>query len=113
MDPIAESKLSRQRIEKLYKTALYSYSAPFALAGGGLLASFVSDEAERFFFAAAALSLLPLVIVGLVCTIIGLRVAFATSDYQKKDIGYANLIMGLILFALAFLGMGFAYLMTD
>jgi hypothetical protein len=58
------------------------------------------------------LSLFPVGIVGLVFTIKGLRLAFRSGDYKKKDIGYANLIMGIILTAGGLLGLSLAYVMT-
>ncbi|PJJ60180.1 hypothetical protein [Hymenobacter chitinivorans] len=107
MDPILQSKITRKRIEKLYRTAIYAYSAPFALL---LLQLLAPNKIGTVFFAASLFSLPLLVVVGLRCTILGLRLAFKTNDYQKKDLGYANLIMGLILAGLAVIGLGFAFL---
>jgi hypothetical protein len=58
------------------------------------------------------LSLLPAGVMGLFFTSKGLKLAFQSGDYQKKDIGYANLIMGLVLAGVGVIGLGLVYMMT-
>jgi len=62
-----------------------------------------------FFFALFLGGMLPLGAIGLVCTGLGLRLAFQDNDYQKKDIGYANMLMGLLLVAVGLLSLGLMF----
>ncbi|TGE10134.1 hypothetical protein EU556_04740 [Hymenobacter fodinae] len=59
------------------------------------------------------LSLFPLAVTGLVYTVKALRLASKSNDYEKKDVGYANLVLGLILAGFGLLALGFAYMMTS
>jgi len=99
----------RDRITRFYRIAVYSYAAPFFCLGLQLLDSATFSLTQMFFFALFLWSLLPLGTTGLICTGLGLRLAFQSNDYQKKDIGYANILMGLIMVAAGLLGLGLIF----
>lgn len=99
----------RDKITRVYRLAVYSYATPFLFLGLHLLESATFGLTQMFFFALFLGSMLPLGTIGLVCTGLGLRLAFQSSDYQKKDIGYANLLMGLVLVTAGLLAMGLIF----
>jgi hypothetical protein len=99
--------MSRAKISELYKRALYCYGLPLVF-----LALVMAGVAEGLFSGLFLLSLFPLAVAGLVFTGKGLRLSSQTNDREKKDIGYANLIMGLILSVIGLLAFGFAYIRT-
>jgi uncharacterized SAM-binding protein YcdF (DUF218 family) len=51
---------------------------------------------DGLFFVLFLISFLPFSLVGLVCTIYGLKLS-RKNNVQKKNIGYANLILGVIV----------------
>jgi hypothetical protein len=59
------------------------------------------------------LSTFPLALAGLLFTVKGLRLASQSNDYEKKDVGYANLVLGLILATSGLMALGFAYITTN
>ncbi len=66
-----------------------------------------------FFLSVAFLSLVPAGCTGLFFTIKGLMLAFKNNDYQKKDIGYANLIMGIIIVFAGLFAAALTYMMVS
>lgn len=92
---------------KLYKRATYFYAMPLVL----LLFAMVSSE-EEIVLIVFLLSLFPFSVVGLIYTMKGLRLASHSNDYEKKDVGFANLTLGLILFVFGLLALGFVYIRT-
>jgi hypothetical protein len=78
-----------------------------------LLLLAIVGVAEGLFAGLFFLALFPLAVAGLVFTIKGLRLSSYSNDYEKKDVGYANLLLGLILSALGLLALGFAYISTS
>lgn len=113
IEQIINSKKARKKIRKYYTLAIYSYLAPPGFFGAFLLDSFTVGLTEMFFFAIALLSLLPAGVAGLIFTEKGLKIAFTSNDYEKKDIGYANLIMGIIYIVAGLLALGLGYLMIE
>lgn len=111
MEQETTSRHIRSRISKYYTIAVYSYVMPLVLLGLYVVDSLTFNLAF-FFLPLTLLSLFPIGAIGLVFTIKGLRLAFHSSDYQKKDTGYANLIMGLILAGGGLIGLGLMYVMT-
>ena len=112
MDQETGGRNVRASISKYYILAVYSYLIPLGFLGLYFLDSSTFGLTGAFFLAATMLGLLPLGIVGLFFTTKGLRLAFRSGDYEKKDTGYANLIMGLIVTVGGIMGLGLAYAMT-
>ena len=104
---------AQDKIKKYYRIAVYSYVLPFILLGLYIIDSSTFDLTEMFFFAAFLISLLPLGALGLACSIYGMVLSNRVNNNIKKDIGYANLIMGIIITMGGFLGMAIAYLMLN
>jgi hypothetical protein len=102
------SNIIRARIVKLYRRATYCYALPFVF----LVLALVGIS-EGVFLGAFFVGLLPLAVAGLYLTATGLRLSFDSNDYEKKDVGYANLLLGLILSAVGLMALGFAYLGTS
>ncbi|WP_400191548.1 hypothetical protein [Hymenobacter sp. B81] len=94
----------RAQIVTCYKRATYCYALPFALGLFGVIVP--------FFFALALLSLLPFGLAGLFLTKRGWKLAVRSGDQEKKDVGYANFVLGGIILLLGFLGLGLAYVVT-
>ncbi|QHT71287.1 hypothetical protein GXP67_33850 [Rhodocytophaga rosea] len=113
IEQIVNSKKARKKISWYYTLAIYSYLSPIGLFGLFLLDSFTFGLTESFFFGATLLGLLLAAIASLFFTVKGLRIAFKTNDYEKKDIGYANLIMGVIYCIAGLLALGYTYIMIE
>lgn len=105
MKPTAHVGLSRAAIISFYKKATYSYLTPLGL----VLLGFLWD----FFLLLALFTLLPCSLIGLYFTRAGFALASKQGDLEKKDVGYANMLLGAILFVLSLLSIGFAYMMTS
>lgn len=103
----------RARISKYYTIAVYCYLLPPGFLGLYFLDFSTIGLTGAFFLATTVLSLLPVGVVGLLCTVKGLKLAFKSGDHEKKDIGYANLIMGLILAVGGLISLGLTYVMTS
>lgn len=112
MDQMTNSKIRQTQITKCYRIAVYSYLMPLGFSGLYLLDSIIFGLTKIFFLAIALGSLLPVAIIGLFFTVKGLIIAFKSNHYEKKDMGYTNLLMGIILFVGGILGFGLAYLMV-
>ncbi|MDX5443026.1 MAG: hypothetical protein LPJ89_04500, partial [Hymenobacteraceae bacterium] len=95
------------------RIAIFCFVIPFIFLGLLLIDSLTFDLTGAFFFSLFLITLLPLGVIVFVFTCKGLRISFKENNYQKKDIGYANLIMGLIIIGCGVLGLGFAYVMTS
>ncbi len=113
MEQDANGRNVRARISKNYTIAVYCYLIPLGFLGLYFLESSTLKLTGAFFMATTLLSLLPVGVVGLFFTVKGLRLAFQSGDYEKKDMGYANLILGLILVLGGLIGLGFAYVMSS
>jgi hypothetical protein len=100
--------MSRIRISKLYKYSLYCYAIPFVF-----LTLAVLGIGKGLFLGSFFLGLLPSALGGIAFTVLGMRLSAQTNDREKKDIGYANLVLGLILSILGLFTLGFAYLATS
>lgn len=96
---------TRVEIVKNYKLATYCYAAPFV----SLLLSFI----HFIFFPLFLLSLFPMGIVGMYFTKRGLSPAIKSGDIQKKDVGYANVTLGIIILLVGLLGLALTYVVTD
>ena len=104
---------AQEKIKKCYRIAVYSYILPFILLGQYIIDSSTFDLTEMFLFAAFWISLLPLGALGMACSIYGMVLSNRVNNNIKKDIGYANLIMGIIIIIGGLVGMGLAYLMLN
>lgn len=93
---------SRAPIIRYYKRATYCYFTPIGL----VLLSFLWN----FLLLLALLTLLPCASLGLYFTSKGFALARKHGDLEKKDVGYANMLLGIIMFGVGLLGAGFAYL---
>ncbi|MBD0296602.1 MAG: hypothetical protein ICV84_15620 [Flavisolibacter sp.] len=113
MDEVSNSLISRERISKQYRLAIYSYLSPVGLFGLHIVDAYTFRLTDALFFAVAVLSLLPSGCAGLFFTAKGIAMAVKNNDYQKKDIGYANLTMGIIIVIAGLLGAGLAYVMVS
>jgi uncharacterized membrane protein len=102
MKPLGPATAIRAEIVGYYKKATYCYAAPFGL----LFLSFLVPFAGQLAF----FSLLPLGLVGLLFTKRGLALATKSGDREKKDVGYANLVLGIIILVLGLLLLGIIYL---
>ncbi|MFT2010219.1 hypothetical protein ACMA1I_16210 [Pontibacter sp. 13R65] len=94
-----------------YRIAVYSFIIPFLFLVLYLIDSWTFNFTNIFFLAVFIISLFPSGITGLLFTYKGLRRLFKENNYEKKDIGYANLIMGIIITGCGIVGLGLAYLM--
>ncbi|MDJ1473543.1 hypothetical protein [Xanthocytophaga flava] len=113
MDQVKSSQIARQRITKQYQWAMYSYLAPVVLFVLYLIDANIFGLTKMFFFAISLMSLIPSACVGLFFTVRGVVMVFKTNDYQKKDIGYANLLMGIIMAFAGVIAVGFLYVMVN
>lgn len=104
MKPVGPATANRIEIVSFYKKATYCYITPFAL----LILAFVVP----FLGALWLFTLLPLGMAGLFFTKRGLALAIKSGDKEKKDVGYANLILGIVILGLGLLSLGFAYMMV-
>ena len=103
----------RDKITRLYRLAVYSYITPFLSLALYILDSVTFGITQMLFFVLFLVGLFPLGTLGLVYTIRGLKISFSTKDYQKKDIGYANLLAGLIMIVAGLVGLGLIYIMVN
>jgi hypothetical protein len=92
---------TRAEIVSFYKKATYCYAAPFAL----LLLAFVWEFAVWLFL----FIILPSSIAGLFFTTRGLALARKSRDTEKKDVGYANVVLGGIALLVGLLVWALAY----
>ena len=92
----------RERITKSYKIAVCCYAAPV-----GFLAL---STVFSFFFPLFLLGFFPLGAASTAYSIAGLKLAFKNNDHQKKDIGYANLLLGIIMVTVGTLLVALVYL---
>ena len=96
MQPAGPATLARVQIVGYYRKATVCYLAPFRLL--------------FLYFPAFPLSLLPLSLAGLYCTRRGLALARKSGDQEKLGVGYANLVLGVVLAVLGGLVLALAYL---
>ena len=106
----SNTPIPRQRITRQYLLAVGCYLAPAVFFVVSLIDSATFDLTDNLFFGVAILSLLTCGCVGLFFSARGMGMAFKNKDYPKKDVGYANLLMGLIVATAGVLAMGFIYL---
>jgi hypothetical protein len=104
MNPATPAAATRAEIVSFYKKATYCYAAPFAL----LLLGFVWEAAFGLFL----LTILPSGIAGLFFTTRGLALARKSRDTEKKDVGYANVLLGGIGLIVGLLAWSLIYLVT-
>lgn len=102
MKPPGPATAIRAEIVSQYKLATYCYAVPFGLLLLGLLVPFLGKL--------GLLTFLPLGLAGLFFTKRGLALATKSGDREKKDVGYANLMLGFITLALGLLIVAFVYL---
>ena len=100
-----QATTTRAAIVRFYLKATYSYAIPFVL----LLLGFV----ESLFWTLSLVSFLPLGIVGLFYTKRGMNLSVSSGDREKKDVGYANLILGTIVIIIGVFNWALAYLMVN
>lgn len=98
---------------RYYRLAVYSFVLPFAFLGLFMIDSWTFGLTNSFFLALFSICLLPAGIIGLFFNYKGYRIAHKEHHNIKKDIGYANFIMGLIILFCGVLGFGIAYVMTS
>ncbi|QKG53234.1 hypothetical protein [Hymenobacter sp. BRD67] len=101
MKPLGPATASRAEIVNYYKKATYCYAAPFGLLVLSFLIPFVG--------AVGLFTLLPLGLAGLFFTKRGLTLAAKNGDREKKDVGYANLVLGVIVLLFGLLALAFTY----
>ena len=95
----------RAAIVGCYKKVSYCYGAPVGFLVLQLLLNTVSDFNFQPFLALFFFAFLPLSITGLVFTKRGFILASNSGDREKKDVGYANFILGAILLMLGLLSL--------
>jgi|GEM_PF-2158044 len=96
MQPAGPATLARAQIVSYYRKATLCYLAPVCLL--------------FLYFPAFPLSLLPLSLVGLYFSRRGLVLARRSGDQEKLGVGYANLVLGVVLAGLGGLVLALAYL---
>jgi hypothetical protein len=101
MQPPGPATAVRAKIVRYYKKATYCYAIPFGL----LVLSFLVP----FLFALWLFTLLPAGLAGLFFTKRGLVLAAKSGDREKKDVGYANLVLGITILILGLLALAFIY----
>ncbi|RSK31669.1 hypothetical protein [Hymenobacter metallilatus] len=84
-----------------YEKASYSYFTPVAF----VLLGFVLD----FFLPLALLTALPCSVIGLYFSYKGFKASGRLGYLEKKDVGYANILLGILLFVAGLVSAGFAY----
>jgi len=102
MEAVPPAGSSRASIIRYYKKATYSYLTPIGFV--------VLEFLWNFLLLLALLTILPCSVLGLYFTSRGFNLARKQGDSEKKDVGYANRLLGIILFGVGLLGAGFAYL---
>jgi di/tricarboxylate transporter len=113
MNEVSSSRIPREKITKQYQLAVYSYLAPVGLLGLYFVDAYTFKVTDALFLAVALMSLLPSGCVGLFFTGKGIAMAVKNNDYEKKDTGYANLTMGIIIVIAGLLAAGLAYVMVS
>ena len=109
MNQLPAGRVPREKITRQYCAAVYSYLFPALPLGLHVIDAYTFRVTGTFFLALAFGSLLPAGCIGLYFTIKGLRLAFKNKDYEKKDSGYANLIMGIVIVLAGLLAAGILY----
>jgi hypothetical protein len=89
----------RAEIVSCYKKATYCYATPFCL----IVLAFILPD---FVGGAFLLTLLPSGLAGLFFTKRGLSLSTRSGDKEKKDVGYANLVLGVIILVLGLVALG-------
>ena len=79
----------RIKITKFYRLALICYTGPLILFPIGL----VSELTHGL----GIISVFPLSLIGITYTVLGFKISVKHHDIEKKDIGYANLLLGLVM----------------
>ena len=62
-----------------------------------------------FFLLLTLLTVMPCSIIGLYFSFKGFKLSSSLGNLEKKDVGYANILLGIILFVVGLLSTGFAY----
>jgi hypothetical protein len=104
-------KLNKQtelKIRKYYRLSLICYLAPFLLPILGLLMHYLSlkiidDDISTISFLLILYILFPSCCVGLFFNIKGISISKQQNNYQKKVIGYQNLLFGAPILFIGFL----------
>ena len=105
MEPAKTATISRTEVTGFYRKATYCYAIPFVL----LVMAFIVP----FLGMLGILTLVPLGAAGLFFTVRGLTIANKNGEREKKDAGYANLFLGVIIIVLGMLGLAFTYVMVN
>lgn len=108
----ASALQARTVIVSFYKKATYCYGLPFGFLSLQLLLNVVSNFNFQPFLALFFLTILPLSALGIAFTKRGFTLAVKSGDREKKDVGYANLILGSIIVVLGLVGLALGYMMT-
>jgi len=101
----------RIAIVNFYKKASYCYGIPFVFLVLQFLLNTVSDFNLQPFLALFGVTLLPLSIMGIIFTKRGFVLASSTGDREKKDVGYANFLLGALLLGITIFGSAVVYTM--
>ena len=101
MKPASPARTTRTEIVRCYRNATYCYAAPVGLLVLSFLVPFLGEL--------WLLTPLPLGLAGLLFTKRGLALAVKSGDQEKRDVGYANLVLGFLMLAFGLLGLAFAY----
>ena len=104
---------TRAEIVKCYGKASCCYAIPFGLLGLQLLLNLVSSFDFQPFLALFFLSILPLSVLGIVFTKRGFALASISGDLAKKDVGYANFLLGAIMLVVGLLAFALSFVMTS
>ena len=98
MKLVTEAIEVRAATVRCYKKATYCYATPFVFLLLGII--------HFVFFPLFLFTLFPMGVAGLVFTKRGLAFAKQNGDREKKDVGYSNVILGVIIVLLGLLGLG-------
>lgn len=107
-----EKALTLKKITQLYRTALCCYVFPFFFILLMIIDVNTFHATDAFFFFVFLFSIFPLSIVGLVFNMLGLRLSRKMNHVHKKNIGYANLMLGIPMFIVGLFGLALPVVMV-
>ena len=91
--------------------AIALYGIPFGFLVLQFLLNTVSDFNFQPFLALFGVTFLPLSIMGIIFTKRGFALASSIGDREKKDVGYANFLLGALLLGITIFGFAVVYIM--
>jgi len=108
----SDKELALKKIKKLYQIALFFYFFPFLYIVWLVIDSNLFHVSDLLTFVFFLLSILPLSIAGLISNILGLHLSRKINHIDKKNIGYADLLIGISMFVSGLFGLAIPFVMA-